>query len=306
MKKYPLLMKPFPKEIIWGGTKLKERYNKKAPFDKIAESWETSIRDGALSCIANGEYQGLTLREYLRKTKDSFSLLIKFIDAEDKLSVQVHPDDSVKNEKGESLGKTEMWYIVEADENAELVYGLKNDITVEDFKKAIVNGNTANCLNFVKVKEGETYFIPAGLVHAICKGILIAEIQQNSDTTYRIYDYDRIDKNGKKRDLHVEEALKVIKNYNPDEIKAVQYSKGESSDKLSNCDKFAVRKLEIENEATIGNSVKSFAITCVDGEGQLFCNDIEYPIKSGDTYFIPRDTGNIDCKGRFNLIISEE
>ena len=204
MQVYPLKLKPAVKEIIWGGDKLKTAYGKEAPFDKLAESWELTVRPDGMNVIENGEYAGMTLGEYIEKAgnsviaagydADRFPLLIKFIDARDRLSIQVHPSDDYALANENEYGKTEVWYIVEADEGAELVFGLSRDYTKEAFDKAVAENTVETLLNRVKVHAGEVYFIPSGLVHAIGAGILICEIQQNSNVTYRVYDYGRLGK----------------------------------------------------------------------------------------------------------------
>lgn len=301
---YPMLMEHVPREIIWGGTKLREKYGKDAPFPKIAESWELSCRDDAVSRIANGEYAGMPLNEYLGGKAEGFPLLIKFIDAGERLSVQVHPDDTVCDNVGRSLGKTEMWYIIEADEGAQLVYGLKDGVTLEDFARAVDSGRTEECLNFVNVSAGDVFFIPAGQIHAIGERITLAEIQQNSDTTYRIYDYGRRDKNGNQRQLHIDEALRSIKLRSEQEIEAVRFSRGRFDNCIASCDKFTSCKYEICGTRSL--SIGDFgAIICVGGGGTVIHKSREYKIKAGDTYFIPESCGEFTVSGNLTIITAE-
>ncbi len=222
---YPLKLQSVLKDIIWGGTLLSEKYGKGKTGERIAEAWTLSLREDGDNIIENGEFSGKKLSEYAEKVGMAslcgenfagrnaydFPLLVKLIDACDKLSVQVHPDDAYAHKNGIDSGKTEMWYIAEAKEGAKLVYGLKDGRDAETLRKAAGDGTLEEHLNFVTVHPGEVYYIPAGLVHAIGAGILIAEIQQNSNTTYRMYDYDRVGKDGKKRELHLDRALEVIK-----------------------------------------------------------------------------------------------
>ena len=206
----PILTTPVFKTAVWAGTKLSKMYGIDYP---VSEAWMLTAREKDMSVAVNPPFSGKKINEiegYAEKFRD-FPLLVKLIDAEAPLSVQVHPDDEYAHTKGEPFGKTEMWYILEAQEGAQLVYGLKNGTSKEELEKALKGGTTAEVLNYVDVKAGESYFIPAGMVHAIGKGILIAEIQQNSDTTYRLYDYDRVDKDGKKRPLHIEDAINCTK-----------------------------------------------------------------------------------------------
>ena len=295
MTKYPMLLNPCPRSMIWGGDRLKTKFNKVAPFDTLGESWELTCRPEADSIIANGEYKGQRLRDVINCT-DSFPLLIKFIDARDDLSVQVHPDDNVTDENGHSLGKTEMWYIIEADEGAELIFGLRDDVSKEKFEELVRRGDFEIALKRVKVKPGDCYFIPAGQVHAIGKGILLAEIQQNSDTTYRLYDYGRLDKDGNPRELHIEKALSVIKKFSTEDIDGIRFSLGNSLNCLANCSKFSVhlKKAPIN---TISSSPFS-ALLCISGKGEIICNDIHYTACAGDTFYCPEGlemeiTGNI-------------
>lgn len=295
MTKYPMLLTPCPRSMIWGGNRLKTKFNKVAPFDTLGESWELTCRPEAESTIANGVYKGQRLCDVINCT-DSFPLLIKFIDARDDLSVQVHPDDNVTDENGHSLGKTEMWYIIEADKGSELIYGLRDDVSEQRFEELVRRGDFENALNRVKVKAGDCYFIPAGQVHAIGKGILLAEIQQNSDTTYRLYDYGRLDNNGKQRELHIEKALSVIKKFSTEDIDGIRFSLGNSINSLANCSKFSVY-LKSAPTNTISASPFS-ALVCISGKGKIICGDNHYTASAGDTFYCPEGlemeiTGNL-------------
>ncbi len=318
MKLYPLKLTPASKEIIWGGNKLKENYGKRADFDKLAESWELTSRPDGMNFIENGEYSGMSLGEYLDKggksligedyDGDRFPLLIKFIDACDRLSIQVHPSDeySLKNEN--EYGKTEVWYIVEAEEGAELVFGLSKDYTKEAFDKAVAENSVENLLNRVKVKAGEVYFIPSGLVHAIGAGILIYEIQQNSNVTYRVYDYGRLGKDGKPRETHVEKAKDVIVNYTPEEIEALRFSaaKERTPTLLTSCDKFTVNRYEF-TQITLTAEKKSFiALTFLSGKGEITVNGEKYAFAKGDTYYIPAGMGEFSMTSAGAVCIASE
>lgn len=224
MKIYPLKLKSVLKDIIWGGTTLADSFGLAEKGTRIAEAWTLTLRSDGENTIQNGEAKGMSLKEYAEIVgmkalcgKDvpayDFPLLIKIIDARDNLSVQVHPDDAYAHSHGIDSGKTEMWYIVDAKEGARLVYGLieGTDTSSDDFKAAAKDGNISEYLNYVNVKKGDVYYIPAGLVHAIGEGILIAEVQQNSNSTFRLYDYGRVGADGKPRELHLDKALEVIK-----------------------------------------------------------------------------------------------
>ncbi|MBO5218704.1 MAG: class I mannose-6-phosphate isomerase [Clostridia bacterium] len=304
MQVYPLKLKPAVKEIIWGGDKLKTAYGKEAPFEKLAESWELTVRPDGMNVIENGEYAGMTLGEYIEKAgnsviaagydADRFPLLIKFIDARDRLSIQVHPSDGYALANENEYGKTEVWYIVEADEGAELVFGLSRDYTKEAFDKAVAENTVETLLNRVKVHAGEVYFIPSGLVHAIGAGILICEIQQNSNVTYRVYDYGRLGKDGKPRETHVEQAKKVIVNYTPEEIEALRFAaaKERTDTLLTACDKFTVNRYEF-TELTLEAGADSFlSVTFLDGEGTIEADGRTYAFKKGDTYYMPAGMGS--------------
>ena len=216
----PVKLTPAFKDNIWGGTRLKTEYNKHTDMKIVAESWELSTHKDGESRINGGEYDGLKLSEYIEKIgKDKlgkralefnyFPLLIKFIDAKNNLSIQVHPDDEYALKHEGEYGKTEMWYIMDAEKGSYLYYGFNRSITKEEYEKRISDNTLLEVLNKVEVKKGDMFFIPSGTVHAIGSGILICEIQQNSNTTYRVYDYDRRDANGNPRQLHIKQAIDV-------------------------------------------------------------------------------------------------
>lgn len=288
MKKYPMLLSPFLRPMIWGGNRIKTKYNKVCDCDNIGESWELTVRPEAVCKVSNGEYAGKKLNEVLGCGFD-FPLLVKFIDAHSKLSVQVHPDDDITDENGIPLGKAEMWYIIEADDDAYIIYGLKENVSTEDFAKMVETGDFSSGLRKVPVKRGDCFFIPAGQVHAICEGILLAEIQQNSDTTYRLYDYDRLDKNGNPRELHTEMALKVTKARNDSDIELIRYSQGKDENCLANCDKFKCSKhvCSAHSNVCLESNESFIALIFLEGSGVINHDNTEYPAKAGDTYYIP-------------------
>ena len=298
MKKYAMKLNPVYKEIIWGGSKLKTDFGKECDLDKLAESWELTVRHDGMNTIANGEYAGMTLEEYLGKDAAGFPLLIKLIDACDKLSIQVHPDDEYARVNEGEYGKTEMWYIVDALPGAQLVYGLK-DYDKESFKQAVAEGTLEKHLNYVDVHKGDVFFIPSGCVHAIGAGILIAEIQQSSNVTYRVYDYNRRGADGKLRPLHVEKALDVIVDYTEDQINAIRYEDGYNESYLANCKYFKVEHLF--GSCTL-NAERSFIhVLCLDGEGTIDGNTAQ----KGDSFFIPKGCENVIIEGNLEIITSE-
>ncbi len=312
----PIKLNPIFKEIIWGGNRLKNEYNKKSDLQNIAESWELSVRQDGMNTIVGGEYDGLTMQEYIEKNGEAvisnkpqpfFPLLIKFIDAEDNLSVQVHPDDEYGLKNANSLGKTEMWYIIDAKPGAQLVYGLNDGVSNEEFAQAIKDGKVEEKLNYVNVKKGDVFFIPSGLVHAIGSGILLAEIQQNSNITYRVYDYNRVGKDGKTRELHVNDALNVIVNRSKEEIEKIQFSTNvKNSNTLASCKYFNVEKHSINGTFCSSTNEESFAsLLCLDGKGEIFYNNESFVFSKGDSYFIPANLGEFTISGDLEVIISK-
>ncbi len=305
------------KDYLWGGTRLRDEYGKKSDKDKIAESWELSCHKDGQSVIANGEYEGKTLSEYvdmngmgvLGKNCEKFEyfpILIKLIDAKDNLSVQVHPDNEYAMRVEGEYGKTEMWYIVDCEEGAELLYGFKHEITREEFAERIKNNTLLEVTNNVPVHKGDVFFIDAGTLHAIGKGILIAEIQQNSNTTYRIYDYGRVGADGKPRELHVEKACEVTKLVPPvrptKPMGNTEVRVGYNITLLATSEYFNVNKLEITEMAEINVTDNSFvSLLCLDGK--LTVGDIT--LEKGESCFIPAGYGNIAIKGVGEIIATD-
>ncbi len=286
MKRYPLKLESVNKEIIWGGTLLGEQYNK--PKKKIAEAWELSIHPEGICRIANGEYAGMPLSDYIG-SDEKFPIMIKLIDACDSLSIQVHPV------------KTEMWYIVDAKPGARLVYGLKESFSEESFRAALRDENVEKLLNYVEVHKGDVFFIPQGLVHAIGAGILIAEIQENSNVTYRVYDYGRL-QNGKPRELHVDSAMKTIRDFTDGEIDSLRYSetagkRQESS--LACCRSFKTDLHTVNGAQKLCAGGNFISVICLEGSGNI---DGEAMLK-GDSYFIPAGYGEFTVHSDFCRII---
>ena len=292
------------KDNIWGGTKLKDIYGKKTDKEIVAESWELSYhKDGVTKTEDGSLLPDVLTNTDIGKNCDNFSffpVLIKFIDAREYLSVQVHPSDSYALKNENSFGKTEMWYIVEADEGAGIYLGFKNDVTHEEYVEAIKNNTLTDLLNFYKVKAGDCFFIPSGTIHAIGPGCLICEIQQNSNLTYRVYDYGRKDKNGNERELHVEKALKVtnLNAFSPKE-NCLTNSYG----KLLGLSKyFTVTELNITGKTEIELDSSSFkCLTCVKGEGTVGSE----PIKAGYSRLITAEDGKFEINGEMTVIMTE-
>lgn len=285
MNKYPLKLEAVNKNIIWGGTRLSESYGKGE--GKIAEAWELTVHPEGINVISNGEYKGMLLSDYV-ENKDNFPIMIKLIDACDRLSVQVHPV------------KTEMWCVLEADEGATLVYGLKDKFDEGAFRAAVAEGRVEELLNYVPVKKGDVFFIPQGLVHAIGKGILIAEIQENSNVTYRVYDYNRL-QNGKPRELHVEQAIKTVKDFTDEQISDIRYLNGRENDNvLANCSLFKVERYQVDGSMEIDTDISFVSVICTEGEGTVGGE----PMKKGDSFFLPDNMGKVKIEGNCEIITS--
>ena len=321
MKKlYPLFLSGVTKSPIWGGTRLPREWNKCAPDGgTVGESWELTVRQKEMCTVENGALSGMTvgalLREYPNElignsttANGEFPLLIKFIDAADRLSVQVHPDDNYAARVESDRGKTEMWYIVDADEDAEIICGLADGIDNAAFCAALQKGELMSTLKVQKVRAGETYFIPAGLPHAIGKGILIAEIQQNCDLTYRVYDYNRRGADGSLRELHIEKACDVIRPFSKDEIDAIRYSHGLPASRehvLADCDYFRVEKLDLlKNAQTLTQNRYLRHLLCIDGEGSIECDGTSYSFCRGDSILLPACLGDLSLSGDGTVLIS--
>lgn len=308
--KQPIKLLPAFKDYLWGGTRLKTEFNKKSELEKVAESWELSTHKDGESIVASGEYKGKKLSEYIAENPydvlgerarafDFFPVLIKFIDAKDNLSVQVHPDDEFARKYNGEYGKTEMWYVLECDEGAQLYYGFKEKISKEEFRKRIENNTLTEVLNSVKVKKGDVYFIEAGTVHAIGKGIVICEIQQNSNTTFRVYDYNRKDANGNTRQLHIEQAIEVAKT------EPAKPYKSDRENVLASCKYFTVEKADVDGTKSFEISDNCFkSVIAVEGSGILKLNGFETTFGKGDSIFIPAQNGGFTVDGCCELIIT--
>ena len=311
-------LEPAFKDYIWGGTRLRDDFGKRCDFDKVAESWELSCHKDGPSVVAEGKDKGLTLQQYIDKYGkeilgtncgrfESFPILIKLIDAKDNLSVQVHPDNEYALRVEGEYGKTEMWYVVDCDEGAELLYGFKKEISKDEFARRIADNTLLEVTNSVPVHKGDVFFIEAGTLHAIGKGILIAEIQQNSNTTYRIYDYGRVGKDGKPRELHVEKAKDVTrlapaKKY-PE--MPVEKHEGYTSKLMAECEYFSTYILDIDSKAELEAGGDSFNnLLFLEGEGSVNGGDcVEF--KKGDSIFITAGTGKYTVNGKCKAVLTK-
>ncbi len=316
---YVLKLKPAFMDNIWGGRRLIEEFHMDCSLERAAEAWVLSCHPAGESRVANGELAGATLSEAIQamgedclgeraKEFSFFPLLIKFIDARDDLSIQVHPEDeyALRVEKG--YGKTEMWYVMDADPGAKLFYGFTHPITKEEFECRIRENTLTEVLNAVEVKKGDCFFIPAGTIHAIGAGLLIAEIQQNSNTTYRVYDYGRRDKQGNTRELHIDKALDVT-DLTPAPA-TVQYEvrqmEGGRVETLADCAYFATDKIELDGALTLSVGKDSFrALLCMEGEGVVSAGGERVSFVPGDCLFVPADAGKITLEGQGLLLCAK-
>lgn len=314
-KLYPLQFNPILKERIWGGTKLKTVLNKPITSDITGESWELSTVEGDISVIANGHLSGKSLTEIINDFPNEllgtevysrfgkqFPLLFKFLDAREDLSIQVHPNDELAQKRHHSFGKTEMWYIMQADENARIIVGFKEKSNADEYLKNLENKAVLSILNDVKVKAGDVFFLETGTVHAIGAGLVVAEIQQTSDITYRIYDFDRVDTQGNTRELHVDLALEAI-NYNTTETKKEYTTIENISNEIVNCNYFTTNFIPLNGIIPVNKNGKSFTVyMCVDGNFEIEANETSYHYKKGDTVLIPAAVNQFKLVGKGSVL----
>ncbi|WP_370000326.1 type I phosphomannose isomerase catalytic subunit [Winogradskyella sp.] len=314
---YPLKFQPILKEKIWGGTKLSKQFNKKSKSDQLGESWEISTVPNDVSKVVNGNLKGQNLQVLLelykadligeknyRRFGDEFPLLIKFIDAKQDLSIQLHPDDALAKKRHNSFGKTEMWYVMQADANANLIVGFNQAVDKSKYLKHLEDKTLTEILNFDKVKEGDTYFIEAGRVHAIGAGVLLAEIQQTSDVTYRVYDWDRVDDEGNKRDLHNDIAIDAFKFDMEDDFRVDYEKQKNTSNKMVSCPFFTTNFLELDAELNKENIYDSFMVyVCVDGEVELSTGNTSNSISKGETLLVPAVIKEFSLKTKYAKLL---
>lgn len=299
---YPIKFNPILKSTIWGGSRICSYKHIEPQKEGIGESWEISVVPKSVSVIANGEYRGMPLteliktygaeivgKENLQRFGKTFPLLIKFIDACDDLSIQVHPTDELAEQRHHCKGKTEMWYVLDADDDATLFAGLNRPITADEYVERVANNTITDVLALHQIKKGDVFFLPAGDVHAIRKGTFIAEIQQSSDITYRIYDYDRRDAQGNARELHTELAKDAI-NYNAENRNRVLYEEKKNADnEIVSCDYFTTDIILLDEPMTMDYSdLDSFVVLiCLEGACSLICGEEITPLQAGETVLLP-------------------
>lgn len=314
----PLKLEPVCKYYLWGGNKLKTDFHKQSELETVGESWELSCHNDGMTKIHG---TNMTLDSYIKNSKtnllgkncdeyNDFPIMIKLIDAKDDLSIQVHPNDQYAMEVEGGFGKTEMWYVLDCDEKAYIYYGFNKTITKEEYKERIGNNTIMEVLNKVYVKKGDVFFVPAGTVHAICKGVLVAEIQQNSNITYRIYDYNRKDLNGQERECHVDKAIDVLildkmdNSYNKE--KDLKQIEGVSLQQLAECKYFNVMKLNLDGTAEFEVDEMSFqSLLVVDGDTVLINNKQRLDLQKGDCVFLPSGMGNYLLSGTAEILLTK-
>ena len=318
---YPMKLQASLKDYLWGGTRLKEEYGKETNLDKVAESWELSCHEAGQSVIVNGEAAGQTLSDWLAgqdrsvlgknaERFEKFPLLIKLIDAKGDLSVQVHPDNEYALRVEGEPGKTEMWYIVDCEPGASLLYGFKEQISREEFERRIADNSLLDVCNRVPVHKGDVFFIDSGTLHAIGAGILLCEIQQSSNTTYRIYDYGRMGTDGQPRELHVAKALDVTKLERP-----VRDAKPQAKldifacaevELLASCEYFTTYHINLNGMCHLKAGENSFqCITVLAGSMELATAGGRVSIKKGESVFLPAGLGRYQLIGHGECILSE-
>lgn len=314
----PFLLRPITKDYIWGGTRLREEFGKESDSERIAESWELSCHPDGECVIASGEFSGMKLSKFVRmhpetvgngfRSEDRFPVLVKLIDAKADLSIQVHPDDEYAMAHEGDSGKTEMWYIIDADEGAEIVYGFREELTSEQFRQAIDDNSLMEKVKRVPVKAGDVFFIKPGTLHAIGKGIVLAEIQQSSNVTYRVYDYGRPGTDGKPRELHIDKAVEVT-----DTTPSQLFEKGDiirkqggSIQLLCGCEYFSARLINVSGECTFSHDKDGFFhLLAVDGKGTADIGGEHFDITKGTGIFIPAGGCECSVKGNCSLIMTD-
>ena len=314
-KLYPLQFEPILKERIWGGEKLKTFLNKPIVSPITGESWELSTVKGDCSVIANGDFKGVELMELIenqpaevlgtvvyQKFGKQFPLLFKFLDAREDLSIQVHPSDALAQERHNSFGKTEMWYVMQADPKSRLIVGFKEDSNASEYVEKLENKELLSILDTKEVEKGDVFFLETGTVHAIGAGLVIAEIQQTSDITYRLYDFDRVDAHGNTRELHIDLALDAINYKKVDTQK--QYTKlVNQSNTMVDCPYFTTNYIPLQDEMVVSKTGESFTVyMVVDGCFSIHINGVEYDYQTGDTVLVPAALQSFKLNGNASLL----
>lgn len=315
MKFYPLTFTPILKDRIWGGTKLKSYLNKSIVSETTGESWEISTVPGDISVVASGVFEGKNINEIIdlhpteilgksviARFGKQFPLLFKFIDAKEDLSIQLHPNDELAKQRHNSFGKTEMWYVMQADETARLVVGFKNDSNPKEYLEKLADKKLISLLEEYPVKKGDVFFLETGTIHAIGAGVVLAEIQQTSDVTYRIHDWDRVDVNGKGRELHTELALEAI-NYYKTHSKIDYFEEPNHSSVVVDCPYFKTNIIALQDRFIWKKSKDAFTVfMCTNGQFELILNGEIMRYQMGDTILIPAIIDHLTLKGKATVL----
>jgi mannose-6-phosphate isomerase len=312
---YPLQFDPILKERIWGGEKLNTLLHKPISSKITGESWELSTVEGDVSVIANGALKGKSLTAVIDASPDAilgtavhqrfgkqFPLLFKYLDAREDLSIQVHPNDALAKKRHNSFGKTEMWYVLQADTDARIIVGFKEKSNAAAYLESLKNKSLLSLLDTIPVQEGDVFFLETGTVHAIGAGLVIAEIQQTSDITYRLYDFDRVDAQGNTRELHVDLALEAI-NYDVVESHKKYDTVLNQSNAVVDCPYFTTNFIPLDGEISVVNSGKSFTVyMCVEGTFELEYDTVTYAYQKGDTILIPAAMNAFVINGKASIL----
>ncbi|OXA92252.1 type I phosphomannose isomerase catalytic subunit [Flavobacterium hercynium] len=314
-KFYPLQFEPILKERIWGGEKLNTILNKPIVSKITGESWELSTVEGDVSVVSNGDFKGRSLMDLIdempneilgtevyKRFGKQFPLLFKYLDAREDLSIQVHPNDKLAKERHNSFGKTEMWYVMQADTDSRIIVGFKEDSSKEEYVKHLNDKTLVSILDDVKAKSGDVFFLETGTVHAIGAGLVVAEIQQTSDITYRLYDFDRKDAQGNTRELHVDLALDAI-NYNKVDTQKKYDTKTDTSNVVVDCPYFTTNFIPLENKVKVAKSGTSFTVyMCIEGSFEIEFNDFKQTYKKGDTVLVPAEINAFILSGKASIL----
>ncbi|AJH16061.1 type I phosphomannose isomerase catalytic subunit [Myroides profundi] len=314
-KQYPILFQPILKDRIWGGTKLKSILGKDIDSNEVGESWEISGVSSDVSVVANGVYEGLSLNDLIQKFPEEilgdyiinrfdkkFPLLFKFLDAKEDLSIQLHPNDDLAQKRHGSFGKTEMWYVMQTDENARIVVDFKDGVTQQDYLHHLEAKTLPSILKEIPVKKGDVFFIETGTIHAIGAGVLLAEIQQTSDITYRVYDWDRLDASGNSRELHIDMALDAI-NYDKKDVELTYTKDANVSNEIVACPFFSVNYIPLKGSyQKVKDASRFYLYVCTEGEGEIILGEEVYPIQCGQTVLIPAAVSQIRLSGEATIL----
>jgi len=315
MNIYPLLFKPIFKDRIWGGSKLKSLFGKEIQSDQVGESWELSTVGGDVSIVADGPYQNLPLTDLIAKFPqeilgkkvfeqfgNQFPLLFKFLDASQDLSIQVHPNDELAQKRHNCFGKTEMWYIIQAEENARNIIGFKEDSSAKEYLQKLESKDLLSILSQEKVQKGDVFFLETGTVHAIGEGIVLAEIQQTSDITYRIYDWDRVDDKGNVRELHLDLAMDAI-NYAQTHTRRAYTQTENTENQIVQSNYFSVNYIPLNGQLALEHNGDSFRVyMCTEGSFSVIYQGESYSFQKGNTILLPAVLNDYVLEGKAELL----